>query len=131
MAKKAKKVIGVEIVKDAIKDAKSNASLNNINNANFVLADASDFMVDLAKTSEKIDVVFVDPPRKGCDEKFLSSIVKLSPDRIVYISCNPSTLARDLGILKEKYDILEIQPVDMFPHTHHVETIALLHLKRA
>lgn len=128
-SKKCNEVIGVEIVKDAIKDAKNNAILNNINNANFVLADASDFMVDLAKTSEKIDVVFVDPPRKGCDEKFLSSLVKLSPKKIVYISCNPSTLARDLGYLKETYDIKIIQPVDMFPHTYHVETIALLHLK--
>ena len=129
-SKNVNEVIGVEIVKDAIKDAKSNANINKINNAHFVLADASDFMVDLAKTSEKMDVVFVDPPRKGCDEKFLSSIMKLSPKKIVYISCNPSTLARDLGILKEKYDIKEIQPVDMFPHTYHVETIALLHLKK-
>ena len=128
-SKNVSEVIGVEIVKDAIKDAKSNANINKINNAHFVLADASDFRVDLAKTSEKMDVVFVDPPRKGCDEKFLSSIMKLSPKKIVYISCNPSTLARDLGILKEKYDIKEIQPVDMFPHTYHIETIALLHLK--
>lgn len=128
-SKKVKEVIGVEIVKDAIKDAKTNALHNNINNANFVLDDASDFMVNLSKTSEKIDVVFVDPPRKGCDERFLSSIMKLSPKKIIYISCNPSTLARDLGILKEKYTIKEIQPVDMFPHTYHVETIALLHLK--
>jgi len=129
-SKNVDEVIGVEIVKDAIKDAEGNARINNINNANFVLADASDFMVDLSKTSEKMDVVFVDPPRKGCDEKFLSSIMKLSPKKIIYISCNPSTLARDLGILKEKYNIEEIQPVDMFPHTYHVETIALLHLKK-
>ena len=129
-SKNVNEVIGVEIVKDAIKDAKSNANINKINNAHFVLADASDFMVDLAKTSEKMDVVFVDPPRKGCDEKFLSSIMKLSPKKIVYISCNPSTLARDLGVLREKYDIKEIQPVDMFPHTYHIETIALLHLKK-
>ena len=123
-------VIGVEIVADAIKDAKSNASINKIENANFVLEDASNFMVDLAKTSEKMDVVFVDPPRKGCDDRFLSSIMKLAPKKIVYISCNPSTLARDLGILKEKYETKTIQPVDMFPHTYHVETIALLHLKK-
>ena len=128
-SKKAREVIGVEIVKDAIKDAKNNAAANNITNAHFVLADASDFMVDLAKTSEKMDVVFVDPPRKGCDEKFLTSIMKLAPKKIVYISCNPSTLARDLYTLKEKYDIKEIQPVDMFPHTYHVETVALLTLK--
>ena len=129
-SQKVNEVIGVEIVKEAVKDAKNNASINNINNANFVLGDACEFMVDLAKTSEKIDVVFVDPPRKGCDNKFLTSLMKLSPQKIVYISCNPSTLARDLEILKEKYDVLEIQPVDMFPHTFHIETIALLHLKK-
>lgn len=129
-SKNVDEVIGVEIVADAIKDAKNNALINNINNANFVLADASDFMVDLAKTSEKMDVVFVDPPRKGCDDKFLSSLMKLAPKKIVYISCNPSTLARDLGILKEKYDVLEVQPVDMFPHTYHIETIAMLKLKK-
>lgn len=122
-------VIGVEIVSDAIKDAKSNAQLNGINNVNFVLDDASDFMVDLAKTNEKMDVVFLDPPRKGCDEKFLNSLLKLSPERIVYISCNPSTLARDLFVLKDKYEVLEIQPVDMFPHTFHVETVAKLRKK--
>ena len=128
---KANEVIGVEIVADAIKDAKNNAKLNNITNVNFVLDDASNFMVDLAKTSEKMNVVFLDPPRKGCDEKFLNSLLKLAPERIVYISCNPSTLARDLYTLKEKYDILEVQPVDMFPHTFHVETVALMRLKKA
>ena len=95
-----------------------------------MLEDASNFMVDLAKTSEKMDVVFVDPPRKGCDDRFLSSIMKLAPKKIVYISCNPSTVARDLGVLKEKYETKTIQPIDMFPHTYHVETIALLHLKK-
>lgn len=128
-SKKVDEVIGVEIVKDAIKDAKNNASINNIKNANFVLDDASNFMVDFSKTSEKIDVVFVDPPRKGCDEKFLYSLMKLSPDRVIYISCNPSTLARDLFTLKEKYKVEVIQPVDMFPHTFHVECIASLKLK--
>ena len=129
-SKNVNEVIGVEIVSDAIKDAKSNARLNNINNVNFVLEDASKFMVDFSKVNEKIDVVFVDPPRKGCDDKFLSSIMRLSPNRIVYISCNPSTLARDLHILKEKYNITQIQPVDMFPHTFHIETIASLELKK-
>ncbi len=128
-SKNVKEVIGVEIVADAIKDAKSNAQLNNIKNANFVLDDASKFMVNLAKVNEKMDVVFLDPPRKGCDENFLTSLMKLAPKRVVYISCNPSTLARDLNLLKEKYEILEVQPVDMFPHTFHVETIASLCLK--
>ena len=76
-----------------------------------------------------MDVVIVDPPRKGCDERFLNSLLKLSPERVVYISCNPSTLARDLYTLKDKYDITVIQPVDMFPHTYHVETIACLRRK--
>ena len=128
-SKKVNEVIGVEIVADAIKDAKNNALVNNIENANFVLDDASKFMISFSKTTEKIDVVFVDPPRKGCEERFLTSLMKLSPKKIVYISCNPSTLANDLKILKEKYDIKVVQPVDMFPHTYHVETIALLHLK--
>ncbi len=122
-SKKVKEVIGVEIVSDAIKDAKNNALLNNINNIHFVLDDASKFMVDLAKTSEKMDVVFLDPPRKGCDENFLNSLLKLLPNKIIYISCNPSTLARDLNILKNKYNVETVQPVDMFPHTYHVETV--------
>ena len=128
-SKNVEEVIGVEIVSAAIKDAKNNALLNNIDNIHFVLDDASNFMVDLAKTNEKMDVVFVDPPRKGCDEKFLNSLMKLAPEKIIYISCNPSTLARDLYTLKEKYEILEIQPVDMFPHTFHIETVVSLKKK--
>ena len=128
-SKHVKQVVGVEIVKQAIVDAKNNARLNNINNASFVCDDASKFIVDLAKVNEKMDVVFLDPPRKGLDEPLITSLLKLEPRKIIYISCNPSTLARDLGTLKDKYEVLEIQPVDMFPHTFHVETIALLHLK--
>ena len=128
-SKHVKHVVGVEIVKQAIIDAKNNAKANNIDNASFVCDDASKFIVDLAKVNEKMDVVFLDPPRKGLDEPLIESLLKLQPERIVYVSCNPSTLARDLALFKEDYDIKEIQPVDMFPHTYHVETIAHLILK--
>ena len=125
-SKHVKQVIGVEIVKQAIIDAKNNANLNQIDNANFVCEDASKFMVDLAKIKEKIDVVFLDPPRKGLDNDLIESLFVLSPKRIVYISCNPSTLARDLDLLKEHYNIEKVQPVDMFPQTYHVETVCLM-----
>ena len=128
-SKHVDRVLGVEIVKEAIVDAKNNATLNGIKNATFVCADAGKFMVDLAMANEKIDVIFLDPPRKGLDNNLIESVLKLKPRKIVYISCNPSTLARDLAFLKELYNICEVQPVDMFPHTYHVETIACLELK--
>lgn len=130
-SKKAKRVIGVEVNKDAIKDAIFNAKRNNINNVRFFNADASDFMEDIARQGEKIDVLFMDPPRAGSDERFLSSAVKLQPKRIVYISCNVETQERDLKYLVKKgYDVKIIQPVDMFPHTNHVETVVLLSHKK-
>lgn len=129
-SKHAKQVVGVEIVKQAIVDAKNNAKLNNINNASFVCDDASKFIVDLAKVNEKMDVVFLDPPRKGLDIPLIESLLKLEPNKIVYVSCNPSTLARDLALFTCKYEIKEVQPVDMFPHTYHVETVVLLELKK-
>lgn len=129
-SKHVKEVVGVEIVKQAIIDAKNNAKLNNITNANFICDDASKFIVDLARVNEKMDVVFLDPPRKGVDEPLIESLLKLEPSKIVYVSCNPSTLARDLEMFKEKYEVKSVQPVDMFPHTYHVETIALLVLKK-
>lgn len=121
---KVKEVIGVEIVSDAIKDAKLNAKINNINNAKFYCMDASKYMFD-----NKFDVVFVDPPRKGLDEDFINSLLERSPKKIIYISCNVSTLARDLKILSKKYSIKSIDFVDMFPRTIHVETVASLCLK--
>lgn len=128
-SKYVKQVVGVEVVKQAIVDAKNNAKLNNIDNASFVCDDASKFIVDLARVNEKMDMVFLDPPRKGLDEPLIEALLKMEPPKIVYISCNPSTLARDLAMFKDKYEIKEVQPVDMFPHTYHVETIALLCLK--
>ena len=129
-SEKAKKVIGVELNKDAVKDAIVNAKINNIENASFYNADAGEFMVEMAKENEQVDVVFMDPPRKGSDKRFLTSLLKLSPKKIVYISCNPETQKRDLFTLtKGGYKVRKIQPVDMFPHTNHVETVCLLSRK--
>lgn len=126
-SKHAKKVIGVELNKDAVKDAIQNAKINNISNTFFYNADSGDFMVDLANQNQKIDVVFMDPPRSGSDEKFLSSLTKLMPKTIIYVSCNPTTLERDLQYLtSKKYIVTTIQPVDMFPQTNHIETIVKL-----
>jgi len=130
-AKHAKQVIGVELNADAVKDARMNAKDNQISNIEFYKADAGEFMVDMAEKGETADVVFMDPPRAGSDENFLSSVVKLAPQRIVYVSCNPVTLERDLKYLvKKKYEVKKIQPVDMFPGTEHCETICLLVRKR-
>ena len=119
--------MGVEINKDAVRDAKENARLNSIENVKFFAADAGKFMVDLANNNEQIDAVIMDPARAGSDIPFLSSLVKLSPKKVVYVSCNPETLARDLMYLsKNGYKVKRIQPVDMFPHTDHVECVALL-----
>jgi 23S rRNA (uracil1939-C5)-methyltransferase len=125
LAKKAKKVYGIEIVEDAIKDAKINMKLNNIDNAEFFVGKAEEVVPKMYKEGKTANVVVVDPPRKGCDEKVLDTIVSMNPDRVVYVSCNPSTLARDLAYLDERgYKCMEIQPVDMFPHTVHVENVA-------
>lgn len=127
LSSNVKKVIGVELNNDAVKDAIRNSKRNNIKNAHFYQGDAGDFMVQMAERKEPVDTVFMDPPRSGSDEKFLSSIVKLSPKKVIYISCNPVTQERDLKYLtKHGYNVKEIQPVDMFPHTYHVETVVQL-----
>ena len=124
LAQKAKKVIGVEIVEEAIEDAKRNAKLNNIENAEFYVGQAEKVIPILYQQGQSADVIVVDPPRKGCDQKLLDTIVQMKPKRVVYVSCNPSTLARDLNYLeKNGYKAIEIQPVDMFPHTMHVECV--------
>ena len=129
-AKNAKKVIGVELNKDAVKDARINAKENGITNAEIYAGDAGRFMVDMASKNQKADVVFMDPPRAGSDEKFMASAVKMGPEKIVYISCNPETLARDLKYLTKKgYQVKKIQPVEMFAFTEHVETVCLLSKK--
>ena len=123
----AGEVIGVELNPDAVKDARINARENKITNARFYQGDAGDFMVEMANQGEKADVVFLDPPRSGSDEKFLSSVVKLSPRKVVYVSCGPDTLARDLKYLvKHGYEVKKIRPVDMFPGTSHVEVVTCL-----
>ena len=125
LAQKATKVYGIEIVEAAIEDAKVNARLNNLNNVEFYAGKAEEVVPKMYKDGKTANVVVVDPPRKGCDEKVLDTIVSMAPDRVVYVSCNPSTLARDLAYLDERgYKCVEIQPVDMFPHTMHVECVA-------
>lgn len=127
LAQKAKKVYGIEIVEEAIKDAKINANINNLDNVEFYVGKAEEVVPKMYKQGKRANVVVVDPPRKGCDEKVLDTIISMQPDRVVYVSCNPSTLARDLNYLDERgYKCLEVQPVDMFPHSVHVECVALM-----
>lgn len=122
-----KQVVGVELNKDAVRDAKINAKMNNIKNINFHCMDASEFMVDLAEAGEKVDLVFMDPPRSGSTQVFIDSLFKLSPKKVVYISCSPDSLAIDLAMLKKGgYKVDKAVPVDMFPFTRSVETVVLL-----
>ena len=131
LAQKAKKVYGIEIVEEAIKDAKINANINNLDNVEFYVGKAEEVVPKMYKQGKRANVVVVDPPRKGCDEKVLDTIISMQPDRVVYVSCNPSTLARDLNYLDERgYKCLEVQPVDMFPHSVHIENVALIVKKR-
>jgi 23S rRNA (uracil1939-C5)-methyltransferase len=127
LSKKAKKVYGVEIVSEAIEDAKKNAVENGIENVEFLVGESEKVIPELIQSGVKADVVVVDPPRKGCEKSLLEAIAGIAPEKIVYVSCDPATLARDLGILKELgYKTKEIQPVDMFPQTAHVECCSLL-----
>ena len=128
-SKYCKKVTGVEVVKEAIVDAKKNAKLNNIGNTEFLLGDAGEVFEKLTSQGEKYSTVFVDPPRKGLDQKFVDTLLRLQPEKVVYVSCDPETLARDIKLLSEKYEIKAAQPVDMFPMTFHVETVVSLRLK--
>lgn len=130
LAQQAKQVYGVEIVPQAIEDAKQNAELNGITNAYFEAGKAEDVIPAWYKQGIKPDVIMVDPPRKGCDEALLDTILKMKPKRVVYVSCNPGTLARDLRILEDGgFKTREVQPVDMFPQTVHVEAVAWLERK--
>ncbi|UBV35611.1 23S rRNA (uracil(1939)-C(5))-methyltransferase RlmD [Staphylococcus xylosus] len=124
MAPKAKHVYGVEVVPEAIKDAQLNATINQFENTTFVCGKAEDVILKWESEGIKPDVVMVDPPRKGCDETFLETLLELNPKKIVYISCNPSTQQRDAQLLAQHYKLTQITPVDMFPHTTHVETVA-------
>lgn len=124
----AGRVVGVELNGDAVRDAIVNARANNLKNIRFYKGDAGEFMYEASDEDEKPDVVFMDPPRAGSDTKFLDSLIKMSPETVVYVSCNPETLARDLEYLTNNsdYKVRKIQPVDMFPHTAHVESVVLL-----
>jgi 23S rRNA (uracil1939-C5)-methyltransferase len=127
VAKNALKVVGVESVPDAIADAKNNAKLNGIKNVDFVVGDMKEVFTEAFIAQHgRANVVITDPPRDGMHQKVVENLLKLNPERIVYVSCNSATQARDLGLMKEQYKIVRMQPVDMFPHTHHVENIVLL-----
>ena len=127
LSQKAKKVYGVEIIEPAIINAKENAKLNNVENAEFFVGKSEEIIPQLINEGIKAEVIVVDPPRKGCDIKLLDAIGETKPEKIVYVSCDPSTLARDLKILEEKgYKTIKVQPVDMFPQTSHIENVVLL-----
>ncbi|MGV7115189.1 23S rRNA (uracil(1939)-C(5))-methyltransferase RlmD [Paenibacillus kyungheensis] len=127
LAQHAKQVYGVEIVKEAIEDARSNAVLNGMTNVEFEVGASEDVIPRWKENGITPDVIVVDPPRKGCDPRLLETILAMQPERVVYVSCNPATLARDLRVLEDGgYVTVEVQPVDMFPHTVHVESVAVL-----
>ena len=126
-ADKAKEIIGVEIVPEAVEDAKKNAILNGIENAEYYCAKAEEIAQKLVKEKSRPDVVVLDPPRKGCEESLLKAVAEVQPEKIVYISCKPSTLARDLKFLAGKgYETKRVIPVNMFPKSSHVECVVLL-----
>jgi 23S rRNA (uracil1939-C5)-methyltransferase len=130
MAKHAKKVYGVEIVEQAIQMAKENAKSNEIENTEFIAGDAEFILTDLIQNKKIIpDVIMVDPPRKGLDNTTINNILEIKPRKVVYISCNPASLVRDLAKMERVYEIKSIQPFDMFPLTHHVECCAVMTLK--
>ena len=133
MAKQAKRIIGAEIVPDAVEDAKYNARLNGIQNAEFICADAAKAAALLRDRGLKPDIVIIDPPRKGCSKELIDTVAEdFSPERVVYVSCDSATLARDIKLFSEKgYTLKEYTPVDMFPRTAHVETVALLSREKA
>ncbi len=131
VSKGAKKIIGVEVIEEAIVDAKENAALNNIDHAEFFAGDVIKICNDdFFALHGRPDVIITDPPRAGMHEKLVSKLLEIAAPKIVYVSCNTATQARDLGLLAEKYFIEKIQPVDMFPHTHHIECVVLLKLKQ-
>lgn len=127
IASRAAKVVGIEYVDDAVRDARANVELNGITNAEFFAGDMKDVLVEsFIRRAGRPDVVITDPPRAGMHESVVKAILSAMPSRVVYVSCNPATQARDIALMAERYSLAAIQPVDMFPHTHHVENIALL-----
>ena len=131
LAQKAKKVYGIEMIKPAVINAKENAKNNNIKNVEFIIGDTVEVMPKLYQEGVKPDVIVVDPPRAGCEKSVLETFAKMQPSKIVYVSCNPASLARDIAILAEhNYQAIQIQPVDMFSQTSHVECVALIERKK-
>jgi 23S rRNA (uracil1939-C5)-methyltransferase len=126
LADLAEKVIGLEISESAIIDAENNCRINGISNCRFVQGDIKE---SLSKITVKPDVMIVDPPRAGMHKDVVRQVLEMGPEKIVYVSCNPATMARDLAVIKDSYNILEVQPVDMFPHTYHIESVAKLERK--
>jgi len=130
LSRNAKKLIGVDVIQDAIKDAVENAALNNLNHASFFCGDVIEICNDeFFNLHGRPELVIVDPPRAGLHAKLIQKLIEISPEKIVYISCNVATQARDLQLLNENFSVEKLQPVDMFPHTHHIECVALLKLK--
>ena len=129
LAQQAKQVYGIEIFDEAVQDAKMNAQINKITNAEFFKGAAEELMPKWKANGFNPDVITVDPPRKGCDESLLEAMIEMNPKKIIYVSCNPATLARDLKILAEYYDVKQVQPVDLFPQTYHIETVVQLERK--
>lgn len=127
----AKKIIGVETVADAVEDAKINAEINQIQEAEFYAGDVIDICHDaFFQQHGHPDLVIIDPPRAGCHDKLLQKLLQIGAPRIIYISCNPATQARDLAVLQADYTVTVSQAVDLFPHTHHIENVVLLHRKK-
>ena len=130
VARQARQVIGIEYVPEAIEDAKLNSRVNGIENTLFYAGDMKDVLTDAFIAEHgRPEVMIIDPPRAGMHEDVVQVILNAEPQRLVYVSCNPATQARDIAMLDEKYRVVEIQPVDMFPHTHHVENVTLLEKK--
>jgi 23S rRNA (uracil-5-)-methyltransferase RumA len=130
VSRKARKVVGVEYVPEAIEDAKVNSRINNIENTSFYAGDMKDILTaDFIRENGQPDVIITDPPRAGMHDDVINTILEAAPQRVVYVSCNPATQARDLSLLDTKYVVRKVQPVDMFPHTHHVENVVLLEKK--
>jgi 23S rRNA (uracil1939-C5)-methyltransferase len=130
MAHRARHVVGIEEIEAAIDDAKANAERNEIKNTTFYAGDVKNILTDeFAEKHGKPDLLITDPPRAGMHPNVVQMLLRLEAPRLVYVSCNPATQARDLALLHEKYDVIKMRPVDMFPHTHHVENVALLQLR--
>jgi 23S rRNA (uracil1939-C5)-methyltransferase len=129
-SREARKIVGVDVVAEAIADARENAALNNLQQASFYAGDVIDVCdVQFFAANGRPDVVITDPPRAGMHEKLVQKLLAIAAPVVVYVSCNPATQARDLALLGEKYSVEKIQPVDMFPHTHHIENVVQLKIK--